>query len=157
MKRQLANFRKFLGAAAVAAALIGTSACTNSRGALSDDADDVVYEDLADVPGAYSMKASEEVRTEKEELTTALNQRLDKVDQRIEKIEDEAKALSASARQEYEQIIDKLDKERERLVAEYKSIENATDDEWKDVKNEIQEVMNDVDQTVDNHVASLDR
>ncbi|WP_225000190.1 hypothetical protein [Cesiribacter sp. SM1] len=157
MKKPLTNFRKFLGAAAVAAALIGTTACTNNREALSEDADDVVYEDLADVPGAYSLKASEEVRTEKEELTTTLNQKLDQVDERIEKVEDEAKSVSASARQEYEQIIDQLDEERERLVAQYNSIQAATDDEWEDVKNEIKEVINDVEQSVDNHVARLER
>lgn len=157
MKRQLANLWKLFGTTALAAALIGTSACTNNREALTEDTNQVIYEDLADVPGAYSLKASDEVRNEKEELTAELDRKLNQVDDRIEAVEDEAKTVSATERQRYEQIIDQLDEERERLVAEYETIRAATDDEWDDVKGEVREVMNDVDQSVNNYAARLDR
>ncbi|AHM61302.1 hypothetical protein D770_15240 [Flammeovirgaceae bacterium 311] len=137
-------------------ALIGTSACTNSRG-LAEADDPVVYEDLANIPGAYNLKASDEVRADKEKLNEELNQKLAQVDQRIEALEDKAKTVPDAEKLRYAQVIEQLDEEREKLVAEYNTIQAATDDEWDDVKSEVREVMNNVDQSVTNLAARLER
>lgn len=148
MSTKRINVKTFLGTAAFAVVLMSTSGCTNSRESLGEDTgNEVVYENVADIPGAY-VKDSEEVRKEKEGLRAELNQQLDKVDEKIEAVEDKAKSLSASAQQEYQQVIDRLDVEREKLVAEYKTIENATDDTWQDVKSEVKGIMQEVDTTV---------
>ena len=148
MNTPFTNFSKFLGSAAIVAALVATSACTNSREIADDGDNQVVYENASDIPGAYYVKASDEVRQEKQELRNELNEQLNKVDLQIEKLEDKAKSVSATARQEYDQVIDQLDKERERLVAEYKNLEDATDDTWENVKGRVKGVMGTVDKKV---------
>ena len=155
MNRHRTNYLSFLSSTALFAVLLATLSCTNSRESISED-NGIVYENVSDIPGAYT-KVSSEVRQEKEDLRLTLNQQLDKVDQEIEDLEDKSKTVAEDLRMDYNKIVDQLDRERERLVAEYKNIENATDDTWQGIKSRVEKTMEEVDRSVTDLAASLKR
>lgn len=166
ISRYFKNLPSFLHSVVLFTLFASITACTNSREALSENVENtestantngnVQYERVSDIPGAYYVKSSSEVRAEKQALRRQLNQELDEVDLKIEAVEDKAKTASASAKQNYESLVDELDEERERLVQEYEKIEDAADSDWNEVKSEVQEVINNVEQSVDSLLSDVD-
>ena len=129
-------------------------ACSNSRETLAEESSLTDYDSASDAPGAYNATTTEVV-TAKNRLREQLNQHLDKVDDQIEALEDEAKNLSANAKASYQKTVDDLDIQRERIVGQYRRLDEASSDNWEEVKTEISEVMQDVDQKMTNLVAEL--
>jgi chromosome segregation ATPase len=147
------NARNYLFYTLLAGSTVLGASCSNTRETLTEDSTVTGYESEA-VPGAYNA-TSAELLNQKAELRNSLNDQLDKVDEQIEALEDEAKSLSASAQDSYQKTIDDLDVQRERIVDQYRQLDAASSTSWDNVKDEIGEVMQDVDQKMTTLVAEL--
>ncbi|EMR00990.1 sll1863 family stress response protein [Cesiribacter andamanensis] len=156
-----------LGSGLLMAALLSlTAACSSGRESLAEgpvsftqpEAPTEIEYDQAnnELFGAYH-SISDEVWQEKEVLNSELDQQLVAVDLKIEEVEDQAKNVPAAAKQAYEQVVDDMDTERERLVEQYQRINAATDENWEEVKSGVREVIQDVSLAVTNLATTLDQ
>jgi small-conductance mechanosensitive channel len=151
--------RTLAGTAALAVGLATTFACTSGRETLTevsatpqgqalDPATNSLYEKYAPV--------SDAVRQQKEALTTELDEQLVLVDLKIEEVEDYYRRNSGSTEQGREQLVDRMDEERERLVAAYQTINAATNESWEEAKEQVREVIRQVSLAINELAATLE-
>lgn len=152
--------RTLAGAAAMAVLLAGSFACTSGRDYLAETNTEPpapIYEPATNTVYAGDISVTDEIRQEKETLSSELDQQLVQVDLSIEAVEDLSAEASATEKMEIEQTVDRMDDERERLVAEYQRINAATNENWEEVKNEVQEVIRQVSLAINELAATLDQ
>jgi hypothetical protein len=151
--------RTLAGTAALAVGLATTFACTSGRESLAEPptpAQNQSYEPVTNNLYENYAPVSDAVRQEKEALTTELDEQLVLVDLKIEEAEDYFRRNAGSTEQGREQLVDRMDEERERLVDAYQTINAATNEEWEEAKEQVREVIREVNLAISELAATLE-
>lgn len=86
---------------------------------------------------------------QKEELVEQLHQKQAELDSKIEQLQKEAKSLKRDAQYKTQKTIEKLKKEKSKIVRSSKKVKNATEDQWKKIQKESQNLIEKTGITID--------
>lgn len=102
-----------------------------------------------------SHRTTDDFDSEKKDLAVTIDSQIENLNNNLEMLRDKANEAGENVSAEFRVQLSELEEERQRLQAHKETIENTPEEEWLELKNEVQQDLEVIEKNIDQEVERL--